>query len=62
MDRETWIDIAKACGFVLAGTLGVVALVAFAQGFRDGYSESGQRADAPAAERSADAETSDADD
>ena len=38
MDRENWIDIAKAFAFVLAGTLGVLALVAFFEGVRDGYS------------------------
>lgn len=36
--RDTWINIAKAIGFVLAGTVGVVVLLSFSEGFRDGYS------------------------
>lgn len=36
--RQTWIDIAKAVGFVLLGTVGVLIALTFADGFRDGYS------------------------
>jgi hypothetical protein len=37
--RQRWTDIAKALGFVLAGTVGIIVLVAFFQGFQDGYRE-----------------------
>ncbi len=36
--RHTWIDIAKAVGFVLLGTVGVLVALTFVDGFRDGYS------------------------
>ena len=52
---QTWIDIAKAVGFVIAGTLGIVALVAFFQGFRDGYR--GEQPTEASANTAAEAET-----
>lgn len=50
--RQTLVEILKAIGFVLAGTLGIVAMVAFFQGFRDGY-EGSAPTEAPGAEQTA---------
>lgn len=50
--RQTLIDVLKAIGFVLAGTLGVVALAAFFQGFRAGY-EGAAPSEAPGVEQAA---------